>query len=124
MSKSKTGAIIVLQKSNSLDFTLNENNQAQIKLTPQVLESIFYKNSPLHDGAILIESNTIVATRVILPVSDRTNIPSRYGLRHRAALGISEKTDALVLVISEQTGKIVYVKRNHNIINCFQKPLF
>lgn len=110
MSKSKTGAIIVLQKSNSLDFTLNENNQAQIKLTPQVLESIFYKNSPLHDGAILIESNTIVATRVILPVSDRTNIPSRYGLRHRAALGISEKTDALVLVISEQTGKIVYVK--------------
>ena len=110
MSKSKTGAIIVLQKSNSLDFTLNENNQAQIKLTPQVLESIFYKNSPLHDGSILIENNTIVAPRVILPVSDRTNIPARYGLRHRAALGISEKTDALVLVISEQTGKIVYVK--------------
>ena len=81
-----------------------------IQLTPQVLESIFFKNSPLHDGAILIEKNTIVATRMILPVSDNSNVPSRYGIRHRAALGISEKTDALVIVISEQTGKIVYVK--------------
>ena len=79
-------------------------------MTPQVLESIFFKNSPLHDGAIVIKNNIIIATRVILPVSDKSNIPSRYGLRHRAALGITEKTDALVLVISEQTGKIVYFK--------------
>ena len=110
MAKSKMGAIIVLQKNNSLDFTLNENNYSKIKLTPQVLESIFFKNSPLHDGAIVIKNNIIIATRVILPVSDKSNIPSRYGLRHRAALGITEKTDALVLVISEQTGKIVYFK--------------
>ena len=110
MSKSKTGAIIVLQRSNSLDFTLNENNLTQINLNPQILETIFFKNSPLHDGAILIENNTIVATRVILPLSDRAQVPSHYGLRHRAALGISEKTDALVIVISEQTGKVVYVK--------------
>lgn len=110
MAKSKMGAIIVLQKNNSLDFTLNENNYSKIQLTPQVLESIFFKNSPLHDGAIVIKNNIIIATRVILPVSDRSNIPSRYGLRHRAALGITEKTDALVLVISEQTGKIVYFK--------------
>ena len=104
------GAIIVLQKNNSLDFTLNESNYSKIQLTPQVLESIFFKNSPLHDGAIVIKNNIIIATRVILPVSDKSNIPSRYGLRHRAALGITEKTDALVLVISEQTGKIVYFK--------------
>ena len=110
MSKNKIGAIIVLQKSNSLDFTLNENNYAKIQLTPQMLESIFFKNSPLHDGAIVIENNTITATRVVLPVSDQSNIPSRYGLRHRAAMGITEKTDALVIVISEQTGKIVYFK--------------
>jgi diadenylate cyclase len=110
MSKNKTGAIIVLQRSNSLDFTLSENNLTQIKLNPQILETIFFKNSPLHDGAILIENNTIIATRVVLPVSDSTKVPSSYGLRHRAALGISEKTDALVLVISEQSGKIVYVK--------------
>ena len=110
MSKNKVGAIIVLQKNNSLDFTLNEGNYAKIQLTPQVLESIFFKNSPLHDGAIVVENNFITATRVVLPVSDRSNIPSSYGLRHRAALGITEKTDALVIVISEQTGKIVYVK--------------
>ncbi|MFQ3341657.1 MAG: diadenylate cyclase [Flavobacteriaceae bacterium] len=110
MSKSRTGAIIVIQRSNSLDFMLTENNNANIKLVPQILESIFFKNSPLHDGAIVIERNNIIATRVVLPVSDSGKIPSQYGLRHRAALGISEKTDALVLVISEQSGKIVYVK--------------
>ena len=100
----------IRDRNNSLDFTLNESNYSKIQLTPQVLESIFFKNSPLHDGAIVIKNNIIIATRVILPVSDKSNIPSRYGLRHRAALGITEKTDALVLVISEQTGKIVYFK--------------
>ena len=110
MAASKTGAIIVIQRSNSLEFMIQTNNRMHLELTPQVLETIFFKNSPLHDGAIVIDKNTIIATRVILPVSDRKNIPSKYGLRHRAALGITEKTDALVLVISEQTGKIVYVK--------------
>ena len=110
MAKTKTGAIIVLQRSNSLDFTISETNGAKIKLVPQILETIFFKNSPLHDGAIVIDKNTIIATRVILPISDKKKIPSKYGLRHRAALGITEKTDALVIVISEQTGKIVYVK--------------
>ena len=115
MSKRKTGAIIVLQRSNTLDFTLNESNITLIKLTPQVLETIFFKNSPLHDGAIIIENNQITATRVILPVSDSSDVPSRYGLRHRAALGISEKTDSLIIVISEQTGKLVYVKNGEFI---------
>ena len=115
MSKRKTGAIIVLQRSNTLDFTLNESNITEIKLTPQVLETIFFKNSPLHDGAIIIENNQITATRVILPVSDSSDVPSRYGLRHRAALGISEKTDSLIIVISEQTGKLVYVKNGEFI---------
>ena len=110
MSKNKTGAIIVLKRTNTLDFTLNESNLSQIRITPQVLESVFFKNSPLHDGAIIIENNTIVATRVILPVSESSDLPSSYGLRHRAALGIAEKTDSIVVVISEQTGKIVYFK--------------
>jgi DNA integrity scanning protein DisA with diadenylate cyclase activity len=74
------------------------------------LETIFFKNSPLHDGAIIVKNNFIKATRVVLPVSESTSIPSRFGLRHRAAIGISEKTDAVVLVISEQTGKISYIK--------------
>ena len=110
MAKNKTGAIIVLKRTNSLDFTLNESNLTQIRITPQVLESVFFKNSPLHDGAIIIENNTIVATRVILPVSESNDLPSSYGLRHRAALGITEKTDSIVVVISEQSGKIVYFK--------------
>ena len=78
MSKSKTGGIIVLQRSNSLDFTISETNGAKIKLVPQILETIFFKNSPLHDGAVVIDKNTIIASRVILPVSDRKKIPSKY----------------------------------------------
>ena len=80
-----------------------------------IIESIFYKNSPLHDGAAVIENNYIVATRVILPVSNERNIPLRFGLRHRAAVGITEKTDALALVVSEETGTISYIKNGEFI---------
>lgn len=110
MAAEKTGAIIVLEKENSLDFLTSTGDEANIELSAQILETIFFKNSPLHDGAIIVKNNFIKATRVVLPVSDSTTIPARFGLRHRAAVGISEKTDALVLVISEQTGKISYVK--------------
>ena len=110
MAKEKTGAIIVLERSNSLDFIKSTGDITNIKLSPQILESIFFKNSPLHDGAVIIKGNSITATRVVLPVSESTKIPSRYGLRHRAGVGITEKTDALVIVISEQRGEIVYVK--------------
>ena len=74
------------------------------------MESIFYKNSPLHDGATIIRDNFVVATRIVLPVSDSINIPSRFGLRHKAAFGISEKTDAVCLLVSEETGEISYIK--------------
>lgn len=110
MSKNKTGAIIVIQRNNSLEFSYTDNNRTDIKLDPLVLQSIFFKNSPLHDGAVVIKNNRIIATRVVLPLSDKAKLPAKYGLRHRAGLGITEKTDALVLVISEQTGKVVYVK--------------
>lgn len=110
MSKKKTGAIIVIERGNSLDFLIMSGNNVNIKLSAQILETIFFKNNPLHDGAVLIRSNYIVATRVVLPVSESTSIPSRFGLRHRAAIGITEKTDALAIVISEQTGEISYVK--------------
>lgn len=110
MSKKKTGAIIVIERGNNLDFLITSGNNVNIKLSTQILETIFFKNNPLHDGAVLIRSNYIVATRVVLPVSESTSIPSRFGLRHRAAMGITEKTDALVIVISEQTGEISYVK--------------
>ena len=110
MSKKKTGAIIVIERENNLDFLIPSGNNVNIKLSNQILETIFFKNNPLHDGAVLIRSNYIIATRVVLPVSDSTSIPSRFGLRHRAAIGITEKTDAIVIVISEQRGEISYVK--------------
>lgn len=112
MATQKTGAIIVLQRNNVLDFLINKENQTDMTLSPQLLQTIFFKNSPLHDGAVLMKKNKIMATRVVLPVSESRQISSKYGLRHIAALGITEKTDAVVIVISEQTGKITYVKNS------------
>jgi len=91
-----------------------------IEVSQPILESIFYKNSPLHDGAAVIEKNFIIATRVILPVSDERSIPLRFGLRHRAAVGITEKTDALALVVSEETGSISLIKNGEFVL--FEHP--
>ncbi len=110
MSTSLTGALFVIERSHSLDFVKSTGDKMYIEITQPIIESIFYKNSPLHDGAAVIVNNYIVATRVILPVSNERNIPLRFGLRHRAAVGITEKTDALALVVSEETGAISYIK--------------
>lgn len=110
MSKTKTGALIVLERTNSLDFLINTGDVMNAEMNEVLLESIFYKNSPLHDGATIIRDNFVIATRVVLPISDSINIPSRFGLRHRAAFGITEKTDALCLLVSEETGEISYIK--------------
>ena len=110
MASTRTGAIIILKRNNSLDFVKSTGDDMNIEVNQPILESIFYKNSPLHDGAAVIEDNHIVATRVILPVSSNRNIPLRFGLRHRAAVGITDKTDALALVVSEETGNIAYIK--------------
>jgi len=110
MGKSKTGAIIVMERNNSLDFVKITGDKMNIEITQPIIESIFYKNSPLHDGAAIVQHNYITATRVILPVSNERNIPLRFGLRHRAAIGITEKTDAVCLVVSEETGAITYIK--------------
>ncbi|HET8736188.1 MAG TPA: diadenylate cyclase [Pricia sp.] len=110
MSSTRTGALIVIERNNSLDFVKSSGDRMYIEVNRPILESIFYKNSTLHDGAAVIENNYIVATRAILPVSNERNIPLRYGLRHRAAVGITEKTDALALVVSEETGNISYIR--------------
>ena len=110
MGSSKTGALIVIERNNNLDFLMNTGDEMNIKVTQPIIESIFFKNSPLHDGAIIIENNFVKATRVILPVNNEKNIPQRFGLRHRAAVGITEKTDAIALVVSEETGQISYIK--------------
>jgi uncharacterized protein (TIGR00159 family) len=116
MGQSRTGALIVLERNNNLDFLTNTGDKMNIKVTQPIIESIFFKNSPLHDGAIIIENNVVKATRVILPVSNEQNIPQRFGLRHRAAVGITEKTDAVALVVSEETGQISYLKNGEFIM--------
>lgn len=110
MGKSKTGALIVIKRSTNLEFVKNTGDVMKAEVNKPIIESIFYKNSTLHDGAIIIEDNIITATRAILPVSNERNIPLRFGLRHRAAVGITEKTDAVALVVSEESGQISYLK--------------
>ena len=110
MSATNTGALIVIQRNNSLDFVKNTGDEMNLEVNQPIIESIFFKNSPLHDGAMIIEENRITATRVILPVSNDRKIPLRFGLRHRAAVGITEKSDAVCLVVSEENGTISYLK--------------
>jgi len=110
MSKTKTGVLIVIERTNNLDFLINTGDKMNAQINGAILQSVFYKNSPLHDGALIIRDNYIVATRAVLPISDSTRIPARFGLRHRAAIGVSEKTDAVCLLVSEETGEISYIK--------------
>lgn len=110
LSKTKTGVLLVIERTNKLDFLINSGDTMNALVNGAIIESIFYKNSPLHDGATIIRDNYVVATRVILPVSDNTKIPSRFGLRHRAAIGVTEKTDAVCLLVSEETGELSYIK--------------
>jgi len=116
MGASQTGALIVLERNNNLDFLISTGDTMNIAVTQPIIESIFFKNSPLHDGAIIIENNIVKATRVILPINNEKNIPLRFGLRHRAAVGITEKTDALAIVVSEETGQISFIKNGEFVM--------
>ena len=116
MGDSFTGAWIIIKRNTALDFVTSTGDELDILVKTPIIESIFYKNSPLHDGAMVIENNRIVATRVILPVTNDRNIPLRFGLRHRAAIGITEKTDALALIVSEETGQISYINNGEFVV--------
>ncbi|MCG8813569.1 TIGR00159 family protein [Tenacibaculum finnmarkense] len=116
MAKTKTGALLVIEKTNNLDFIVNTGDQMNALVNEAILESIFYKNSPLHDGATVIRDNFIVATRVVLPISASTKLPARFGLRHRAAIGVTEKTDAICLLVSEETGEISYINNGEFVL--------
>jgi uncharacterized protein (TIGR00159 family) len=106
LSQNSTGALIVLAKASELKGFASTGTNINADITARLLLTIFYKNNPLHDGAVIIAKNRISAASCILPVSDNPNIPSGLGLRHRAGIGMSEQSDALVIIISEQTGKI------------------
>ncbi|CAM1368792.1 Diadenylate cyclase [Tenacibaculum soleae] len=124
MSKTRTGALLVIEKTNNLDFLINTGDKMNALVNEAILESIFYKNSPLHDGATVIRDNFIIATRVVLPISDSTKIPARFGLRHRAAIGITEKTDAICLLVSEETGEISYINNGEFVLYKTPDDLF
>jgi uncharacterized protein (TIGR00159 family) len=110
MSNSKTGALIVITGQQDLKVYEDTGEIIDAVLSTRLIENIFFKNTPLHDGALIIKGSRITAAACILPVTKRIDLPKSYGLRHRAALGLSEKTDALTIVISEETGKISVAK--------------
>lgn len=117
MSKDRTGAIIVLAKSSQLKYFSNTGDLMDADITQRLIESIFFKNSPLHDGAIIISNNKIKAARCVLPVTENVELPAHLGMRHRAGIGITEQSDALAVVVSEETGEISYSREGQIRIN-------
>ncbi len=118
MSESKTGALIVIAGTSDLGFYAQTGEPIDSRLTSRMLESVFFKNNPLHDGAVIISSNRIIAARCVLPVTEDAEFPSNLGMRHRAAAGITETTDAIALIVSEQTGDISLAREgkiNHGL---------
>ena len=106
MSKGKVGALIVIEKGFPLDEIVHTGDVIDANINQRLIENIFFKNSPLHDGAMIISNKRIKAAGCILPVSHKLNIPKELGLRHRAALGVSQETDAMAVIVSEETGGI------------------
>jgi uncharacterized protein (TIGR00159 family) len=105
-SVDSTGALIVIKKKSNLDMYAETGDVLNAETSSRLFVAIFNKTSPLHDGAVIVENDKIKAARVILPVTDKIDLPPEYGLRHRAGLGISEVTDSLVIIVSEETGQI------------------
>lgn len=106
MAKTKTGALIIVECNTPLGGYAMSGEPINADVNTRLIENIFFKNSPLHDGAMIVANNRIVAASCILPVSHDTNIPKSLGLRHRSALGISQETDAIAIIVSEETGHI------------------
>lgn len=106
MSQNHSGALIVFARSTELKFYAETGESIDGVLSKRLLQSIFSKSSPLHDGAVIVARGRIKAARCILPVSENQDLPSNFGLRHRSALGLSEMTDAVILVVSEETGQL------------------
>jgi diadenylate cyclase len=110
MSKTNTGALIVLSNDSDLSFYSSTGDIIDANVNTRLIENIFFKNSPLHDGAVIIQKDKIVAARCVLPVTENESFPPHLGMRHRAASGISEVSSCIVLIVSEETGKVSYAK--------------
>ena len=106
LAESKTGALIAITRNSELEVYSETGDILNAELSSRLLENIFFKNSPLHDGAVIIKGNKIHSARCVLPISENLNLPPQFGMRHKSALGLTEVTDAVVIVVSEETGKI------------------
>ena len=120
MGQTRTGALIIIGRKSPLKNVSQTGEWIHADFSPDLVQAIFHKDSPLHDGAMVLQGKKIEAARCILPVSDNTAIPARYGLRHRSAAGITERTDALALVVSEETGEVSLVREG--IIQKIKRP--
>ena len=112
MGKQKVGALIVMANDMPLTEYIRTGDTIDARITQRIIENIFFKNSPLHDGAMIIADNRIVAASCILPISHDLDIPKEFGLRHRAGKGITNDTDALAIIVSEETGNITVAYNN------------
>ena len=110
LSKSKTGALIVLERDIKVTDIAETGIELNSEVSPQILVNIFVPNTPLHDGAVVISNNKIEAAACILPLADDKQISKKLGTRHRAAIGISKETDCLAIVVSEETGSVSLAK--------------
>jgi uncharacterized protein (TIGR00159 family) len=123
MAKRKEGALIAIQQANNLDAFIETGEILNADISTRLIENIFFKNSPLHDGAMVIVDKKIKAAGCILPVSQHHDIPKNLGLRHRSALGLSQETDAKVIIVSEETGKISLAHNNELFLNISAEEL-
>ncbi len=110
MSEDKTGALIVITHKASLEEVISTGDRIDAAIHRRLIMNLFFKNSPLHDGAMVITGKRIVAARCTLPITERKDLPANYGMRHKAAIGITEETDADAIIVSEETGKISFAK--------------
>ena len=117
LAKTSTGGLIVLTRNNNLEFYTHSGEQINASINSRLIENIFFKNSPLHDGALIVSDRKLKAAACILPVSKNQSIPKRMGLRHRAALGITEHSDSIAIVVSEETGHISWALNGRLTIN-------
>lgn len=118
MSQNKTGALIIFKRSNEVEELVNTGERINAIASSALLETLFFKNSPLHDGAVIVKGNQILAARCILPVTSRTDIDPNLGLRHRSAIGVTEQLDVVSVIVSEETGAISYALEgeiHHNV---------
>ena len=123
MAKQKIGALIVIERNDSLNEIIKTGEPIDATVGQRLIESIFFPNAPLHDGAIVVRDGRVVAAQCILPVSRNLDIPKRLGLRHRAAMGLSESTDAIAIIVSEETGTISVAKGGKFMLNLDARKL-